>query len=104
MVAVFDVFALISEPEFIDFIQFILLESKIDLIGHSIKTDQYVLHYNFKQFNPYLMKRVIELNDVIKDPESGSKMGMLKMSETILGKTYSKTYQRSNWLRRPLSD
>lgn len=48
LVAVFDVFSLIAYPEFIDFLKFILMESRINVIGHSLKTDQYVINYNFK--------------------------------------------------------
>lgn len=50
------------------------------------------------------MNRVIELNELIKNPDTDRKLGMLQMTEMVLSKTYSKTYQRSNWLRRPLSD
>lgn len=56
LVAVFDVFQLKTVPEFLDFIKFILIESKIDLIVHSFKTDQYVLQHNFKALDPLNMR------------------------------------------------
>lgn len=46
----------------------------------------------------------MELNELIKDPVTGKKLGMLQMSEMVLKRTYSKSYQRTNWLARPLSD
>lgn len=104
LVAVFDVFLLKSIPEFLDFVKFILMDSKIDILVHSFKTDQYVLNYNFKILDPLKMNHVIELNDLIKDPNTGKKLGMLQMSELVLKRTYSKSYQRTNWLARPLSD
>lgn len=104
LVAVFDVFLLKGVPEFLDFLKYILIDSKIDIIVHSFKTDQYVLNYNFKALDPLKMNHVIELNELIKDPVSGKKLGMLQMSELVLKRTYSKSYQRTNWLSRPLSD
>ena len=103
-VAIFDVNTLGDHTEFTDFMKQIMIDSEISLVAHTFKTDGYVIHQNFKMLDPYQMKHIYELNELILEQTTGKKIGMIKMAEMFLNTTMTKSYQRTNWLRRPLTD